>query len=370
VNAYVFAPYLDKHVSVERGGFDFPQSADLLYPVPKDDIERAAADIARAALGDEITTRQQQKCERVRRYVEESAPWHRTILEDIDLAPMPCKPTPEEIEGIFQKAKFSQEVATRKEVEKMRNTTDPAELKDGLPKILEQISKTSRNDLIRYIAPRRHVLTLFAKSFEFTDDQKYSTEGVVHDIIFPRKGDSETTDYEDHNLWIIDERLNFTAFVSSDKPLKDGSRPDLLVYDQPVLFRGENQASNPITIFEFKRPGRDDFADPSSNEDPVKQIIQYVNKVKKGEFKTPKGRQIRVTDNTPFYGYVMCETTEKVKEWLKFEKNFTPMPDGDGWFNWVGNINLYVEVLSWDKVLRDAEMRNEIFFRKLGIDQL
>ena len=50
------------------------------------------------------------------------------------------------------------------------------------------------------------------------------------------------------------------------------------------------------------------------------------------------------------------------------EKDFTPMPDGGGWFNWFGNNNLYMEVLSWDKVLRDAEMRNSVFFHKLGID--
>jgi hypothetical protein len=43
------------------------------------------------------------------------------------------------------------------------------------------------------------------------------------------------------------------------------------------------------------------------------------------------------------------------------------MPDGMGWFFWFGNINLYVEVLSWEKVLKDAEMRNRIFFNKLGL---
>ena len=158
--------------------------------------------------------------------------------------------------------------------------------------------------------------------------------------------------------------------MNSDKPLDGGSseRPDLLVFDRPVLFRGDNEASNPITVFEFKKPGRVDFVNPSSKEDPVQQIIRYVNNVKKGKFTTPKGRPIQVADNTPFYGYVMCEITEKVKEWLKMEKDFTPMPDGGGWFKWFANNNLYMEVLSWDKVLHDAEMRNRIFFHKLGID--
>jgi len=369
VKAYVFGTYLDANVSLERGGFDFPKDDDLLHPISQTDIEQAAAHIARDALGDTITARQERKRGQVRSYVEDLAPWHRTIAEDIDLSSMPYNPTAEQIETAFQKEKFTHEVAIRQQVNHMLSETDAAGLRDGLPKILDRISKTSRNDLIHYIALRKHVLTLFGKSFELTDDQKYPSEGPVHDIIFPRTGDLAATAYQDHNLWIIAERLNFTNFVSSDKPLDGGAtdRPDLLAFDKPVLFRGDNEASNPITVFEFKKPGRDDFVNPSSKEDPVQQIIRYVNNVKKGKFKTLKGRQIQVAENTPFFGYVMCEITEKVKEWLEMEKNFTPMPDGGGWFNWFGNNNLYMEVLSWDKVLRDAEMRNSIFFHKLGI---
>ena len=74
-----------------------------------------------------------------------------------------------------------------------------------------------------------------------------------------------------------------------------------------------------------------------------------------------------VEENTPFYGYVVCDLTPKVEEWLRREKNFKPMPDRLGWFDWLENIKLYIEVISWDKVLKDAKMRNQIFFHKLGI---
>lgn len=122
-----------------------------------------------------------------------------------------------------------------------------------------------------------------------------------------------------------------------------------------------------MTIFEFKKPQRDDFANPSSKEDPIEQIIRYVNNIQDGKFKTPLGRNIQVAPNTPFYGYVVCDLNEKVKRWLMREKDFKVMPDALGWFNWYGNINLYIEVLSWDKVLKDAGMRNRIFFHKLGV---
>ncbi|MCB1198212.1 MAG: hypothetical protein KDK51_07545 [Deltaproteobacteria bacterium] len=142
----------------------------------------------------------------------------------------------------------------------------------------------------------------------------------------------------------------------------------MIAYNRRVLFREDNEQSNAVTIFEFKKPQRDDFVNPSSKEDPVTQIVRYVNKVRKGEYKTPEGRKILVSDNTPFYGYVVCDLTSKVEEWLRLEKDFKPMPDNLGWFKWHDNINLYLEVLSWDKVLRDSEMRNKIFFQKLGIN--
>ncbi|WP_119307030.1 ATP-binding protein [Cohaesibacter haloalkalitolerans] len=369
VKAYVFGDYLDKNVSLERGGFDFPKDGDIFSQLSQVEIEKTAAAIARDALGETIIARQEKKIKRVHEYVDEIAPWHKTIIDEVDLSLMPYNPTADQIETALQKEKFSQEVTLRKKVHHMLSNVDADQLAEGLSPIVEQISKTSKNDLAHYIALRKHVLSLFSRSLELNENEKYASEAAVHDIIFPRKKGSSDCSLDDHNLWIIDERLNFTNFVNSDKPLGSGNkdRPDLLVFDRPVLFRGDNEASNPITVFEFKKPGRDDFVNPSSKEDPVQQIIRYVNNVKKGNYKTPKGRPMNVASNTPFYGYVMCELSEKVTEWLEFEKNFTPMPDRMGWFNWFGNNNLYMEVLSWDKVLNDAEMRNKLFFQKLGI---
>ena len=144
-------------------------------------------------------------------------------------------------------------------------------------------------------------------------------------------------------------------------------RSDVTIFNRPIAFRGDNQPSNPITIFEFKKPQRHDFANPSSDDDPAQQIVRYVNQFREGKFKTPKGRDVLVSENTTFYGYVVCDLPRKVADWLLYEKNFTIMPDGLGYFQWFPNIRLYMEVLSWTKVLADAEMRNKIFFHKLGI---
>lgn len=369
IKAYVFGPYLDRNVSLERGGFEFQMDGDLILGIGQTQIEQETAMIAREAMGADITFRQERKKERVQSYVDEEAPWHKAILEKIDLSGMPYNPSNEEIETRLQKEKFAQEIAIKRDVAKLMAETNFDDFHDGVIEIVNKISGTSKNDLIHYIASRRKILDIFGKSLETDDSGKYSSEGTVHDIIFPRKGDTDITSFHDHNLWIVDERLNFTTYVSSDLPLNGGNtdRPDLLVYNKRVLFRGDNEASNPITIFEFKKPQRDDFVNQSSREDPIQQIVRYVNDIRDGKYKTPEGRKILVAENTPFYGYVVCDLTAKVETWLEREKNFTPMPDRLGWFHWMGNINLYVEVISWDKVLKDAKMRSQIFFQKLGI---
>jgi hypothetical protein len=369
IKAYVFGDYLNDNVSLERGEFRFQTDTDLLNGISQNDIEQKAAEIVQSVVGAEIAERKRRKEVRISEYVTNDAPWHRILAKEVDFSALPMRPSNQDIELHLQKKKFEKEIATRTQVTALLNSENPDELGEKISQLIERISDNSKNDLIHYVSMRKCVLDLFSKSLEIGADGKHKSEGEVHDIIMPRKKDSEELNYDAHNLWILDERLNFTSYVSSDKPLQSsGDRTDITVYNRRVAYRGDNEASNPITIFEFKKPQRDDFADPSSREDPVQQIIRYVNQIREGKFKTPTGRDILVNDTTPFYGYVVCDLTKKVKDWLQKEKNFTPMPDGLGWFNWSGNISLYMEVVSWTKLLRDAEMRNKIFFNKLGID--
>jgi hypothetical protein len=370
IKAYVFGEYLNDNVSLERGEFRFQADADLLTGISQNEIEQKAADIARSAVGSEIAERKKRKEARIVEYVETQAPWHRTLSDEVDFSALPMRPSFQDIELHLQKKKYEKEVSTRTQVAAVLNSKNPNELADKILQLMENISDTSKNDLIHYVSMRKCVLDIFSKSLELGADGKHKSEGDVHDIIMRRKKDSNELDYGEHNLWILDERLNFSSYVSSDKPIgkSDGDRTDITIYNKRVAFRGENEASNPIAIFEFKKPQRDNFADRSSKEDPVQQIVRYVNQIRDGKFKTPTGRDILVNSTTPFYGYVVCDLSAKVKRWLELEKEFTPMPDALGWFRWFGNNSLYMEVLSWTKLLRDAEMRNKVFFNKLGID--
>ncbi|MEO9944055.1 ATP-binding protein [Paraglaciecola sp.] len=370
LKVYVFSCFLDDNVSLERGNFDFSKESDLQYGISQVQIEEQAVKTAHEVVCEEVDKRTSKKQRLVVDYINEEAPWHTQMLDTVDISNLPMNPSEEQIELTFQKAKFNVEGELKKDVKAILASEDTESLHDKAADILGRISDSNKNDLAHYVALRCSVIDIFKKSLESGDDGKFSSEGVVHDIIFPRKGDSLKTPFQEHNLWLIDERLNFTEYLSSDLPLEGShsDRPDLLAYDKRVVFRGENEASNPVMVFEFKKPKRNDFANPSSKDDPVKQVIRYVRKIRNGDFETPEGREINIEDNTPFYGYVVCDFDKKVRTWLEEEHDFTPMPDRKGYFRWHANLNLYIEVLSWDKLLKDAGMRNKVFFHKLGIN--
>ena len=316
IKSYVFSSYLDSNVSLERGGFEFQKDNDILYGISQTDVELEVAKLTKEAVRDTISTRIEKKKQRIQSYVEKSAPWYKNIVKDIDLSDFPYNPSDEQIETRLHTAKFHRELEIRTEVSTILKDENIKNDKESVAKIVKKISESSKNDLIHYIAIRRNMLEIFRKSLETNTEGGYALEGFVHDIIFPRKKDSETIDYSEHNLWIIDERLNFTHYIASDLPLNRGrtERPDLLVYEQRVAFRGDNNSSNPITIFEFKKPGRDDFVNPSSKDDPVQQIIRYVNNMRDGNVRNPEGRKIDIAPNTPFYGYVVCDLSSKVEK--------------------------------------------------------
>jgi hypothetical protein len=367
--AYILGKYLDNNVTFDRGKFNFPaEGSDIVYPLSQYAIEKQSANIVERVFKREVQTRRQKRHETLKRYIDESAPWYKSYLKDLDWSALPSDLDEQTMESALQQVKYKKEKLAKAELKKIID--DPkTELFAKANDLVKSVQEAGISDLTHYVALRKIVLELLRTRLEIKDDGKYNKEKDIQDIIFPQKTDSESIDYIDHNLWILDEKLNFTEYISSDKAIdkKRKDRPDLLIFNRRIAYRGGDEASNPITIFEFKAPQRDDFVNPSSEEDPIEQTIRYVEAIRDGHYKTPEGRDIYVNVNTTFYGYLICDLTAKVKDWLFKQRDFTPMPDDLGYFKWFINNRLYMEVLAWDKVLKDSEQRNKIFFKKLGL---
>ena len=101
---------------------------------------------------------------------------------------------------------------------------------------------------------------------------------------------------------------------------------------------------------------------------PIEQVYDYIDDVKAEKVKNNAGRTIKIYDSTRFYGYVICDINDKIKEFAK-KATLKPTPDNMGYFGYNSEYNCYIEVISFDKILADAKKRNSILFKKLGLEQ-
>jgi hypothetical protein len=253
----------------------------------------------------------------------------------------------------------------------MKTSASIEDKKKALHEFMQEFNDAAMFTLADYVVHRRAVLDLLAESVKVLDQEseKYATEDQIHTIICPMKVTSEDVSPDQMNLWVIDERMAFHHYLASDKPHQtvaavtmDGQdRSDLLIFTHPVAF--SDDAFNGIIIVEFKRPMRKDYTE---KENPISQIYSYIAKLRSGTAEDKNGRPIPVKPTTPILGYIVADPTPNLKKWL-VEKDFHELPDDGGWSNYHKQYGAYVEVMTFRKLLLDAEKRNLAFFNRLGL---
>ena len=73
-----------------------------------------------------------------------------------------------------------------------------------------------------------------------------------------------------------------------------------------------------------------------------------------------------VNENTSFYLYIIADITEQLKKNASsYRLNRTVDDMGYFGYNDSRDINAYVEIISYDKLLSDAQKKNRILFDKL-----
>lgn len=370
IKAYVLGDYLNDNVSLERESFDFPKDvADKFYILSQSDIEKEVAQVVKSFFATDVKSRFEKKIERVRDYVNTSAPWHRTYIKDFDFESLPTSLTDEKIELAFQTLKFQKEQTIRTEIKEVI-TSDEFEVDEKLQHIFSRVTENGKNDLAHYVSNRKLIIDTFDELRKRREtDGKAHLESELHNLIFPMGETSETLDYQNHNLWLLDERLVFSQYTASDKIIskQDTKEPDLVIFHNRLLYRnGENNTNSPVTIFEFKRPKRENYPE---GENPLKQACQYAEKIRAGKYEMPDGSEpIKASNETPIYVYVVADRCDKIDEFAAKDFSLTLSPDGEGYFGFSKGYNVYCEVISFKKLINDAKMRNKIFFKKLGIE--
>lgn len=382
--AYVTSDYLDHAVNQVRTDFEIMPEDGFEVPgeLKWNEIEDGALERVREYLSPFTTVVREQKVERIRKYIAEEAPQYRYILkrhpEELDaIAPDVSN---EKLDSQLYTITRDIEVALRAEAKTLlpdvEPTSDGYDLEQELHKLSQWYSEANevgKSALAKYIVHRKQILTTLERVLKIQPTGKYSREDVIHTIIFPLRATSDDITYDQHNLWVIDEKLSYHEYLASDTTLRKNekldndsqSRPDIIVFfDRPIAVVDEETPFNSgIVIFEFKRPMRDDY---TGDDNPIHQVLQYVQEIRDGKARTKDGRPIQIPDRTPFYCYIVCDPTEELKEQAKLA-NLTRTPDDLGFFGYYKEFGAYIEVSGFDKLLMDAKKRNKILFDKLNL---
>lgn len=89
-----------------------------------------------------------------------------------------------------------------------------------------------------------------------------------------------------------------------------------------------------------------------------------LKEIREGKRKKANGRPFGDVRNTAFYCYVIADLTNSMIDAAE-GSSLTRTPDFDGFFGFNSNYNAFIEVISYDKLLRDAKERNQVLFDKL-----
>ena len=240
------------------------------------------------------------------------------------------------------------------------------------------IEDAEQRSLAEYIVRRKVVLDfieiLLEKVRDDTRDSSYQREDILHSFICPLRvntiedGTKKVESASSHDLWIIDERLTFAQYFSSDvefstlsQAIESDERPDVLIFDYVHGLRQTEEPSK-VLLVEFKRPGRTNYAE---DENPQSQVERYVRKLQGGALSDVKGRPIKLDDRTVFHCFIVADIVGKLDEWTY---TWQHTADGRGrLYQPQSGFRGSIELIGWDALLGDARARNQAFFDRAGI---
>ena len=370
--------FLDQHVDMNRLSFDMPESgANLFGDISLETIVDESCLRVKKYLEDYLSTIADEKRKQITSYATSVAPQFRHLLSYMpdEVAKIKPKLSDDKLDDELYSIKRKFDKKSKQEQQKLLKETDnttmsPEEYEQYFQQQVKKISDANSAMLAEYVTHRRVIIELLDKGLRRNDDGKFNKESYMHNLIYPMRATSDDTDYEAHNLWLIDEKLSYCTFVSSDINFDNDpsqERTDILILDNPVaVSEGKNDGSiyDTIIIFELKRPMRNDYTDSNN---PISQLYSYVRKIRNGEANDRYHRSILVNEATKYYLYAVCDIQPKLMPYID-QNGFTKTPDGLGYYDFNKTYNAYFEILSYNKILNDARKRNRVLFDKLGLE--
>lgn len=382
---FVYAGYLDGQIlddtaNQERTDFSLSSEEGSLFEsgLTWSNLRSSACEQVSSFLTPFTVSIQKQKRERIERFVATQGPMYRPILKHVENEVALLDPEVEdsELDLKLYKALHSLQERLREEGRELFESADGDEEFEAYARqfseYFSKISDVNQSDLARYVFDRKLVLQFLQKLLSIQDGGKYALEDKVHRLIFPMGATSDEVPFERHNLWLLDEKLAYHRYLASDKqlqktePLANASKSelDLIIFDKACAFTDVTMGPfQSITIIEFKRPMRTAYSD---DENPFKQVLDYIEEIRAGKALTPEKRPIPISEGVHFYCYIVADKTNRLEEYARYAE-LEKTPDGQGFFGYKRHYRAYVEFVSYSKLLDEAKQRNHAFFEKLGL---
>lgn len=376
-HAILTGEYLDKNVNQERTAFMFEDV--VLDRIINDVCTSHIEEFLKEPL-EKLGGEQREKIEQI----TESYP--SVAFGDTDelQAKIPSGELKEEaIYGHLARERFRRD---QRQAEKIKSVlsrlrggeADAAAFSAAITEAGAAIEDAEQRSLAEYIVRRKVVLDfieiLLEKVRDDTRDSSYQREDILHSFICPLRvntiedGTKKVESASSHDLWIIDERLTFAQYFSSDvefstlsQAVESDERPDVLIFDYVHGLRQTEEPSK-VLLVEFKRPGRTSYAD---NENPQSQVERYVRQLQSGGLSDVRGRPIKLDDRTVFHCFIVADIVGKLDDWTY---SWQRTADGRGrLYQPQSGFRGSIELIGWDALLGDARARNQAFFDRAGI---
>lgn len=382
---YITSPFLDQHVRPERIGFDIEEISDDLFAATElslSDIRMSVLESSKVFLARYLQENREAGRKRVETFVSQRAPRYRPILGRISDDKLSVDPaiSDKDLDLLLHKQLSEIEGSLLSEGHAIMNfgpEETPESYQTRLNDYLAKADDMKKSDLANYVFHRKIILDILQRAIERGADGKYAREELIHEIIMPMRKTSNELQFDNSNLWLVDERLAFHDFLASDKPLSsmpvvqisNTKEPDLValnVFDEPLLVaEGQRLPLASIVVIEIKRPMRNDAAS-GEDKDPIEQALGYLDRIRTGQAQTASGRPIPRSEEIPGFCYVICDITPSVERRCRLAQ-LKVTSDRQGYFGYNDNYRAYIEVLSYDRLLNGARERNRAFFDKLGL---
>jgi hypothetical protein len=372
IATYVEGDFLDNNVNEERTVINFSKGEiEFSDQITQEELRKEITELLISEFEDQIFHLSETRFNKVKEFVS-SHPRYKQLLKykPEKLKKIPSTYSEEKMElevfKIQQELEYEVKKETRSVMKFIDNEEDMDDFDEKHKELYAKIIEVGNAKLSEYVIHRKLVLDLFDKLLK-----RKAHEKAVHSLIFPLQTFSDEIGFEDHNLWILDEKLSYHKYLASDKSFKNidpansdsKDRPDIIIFNKPFAFANDDKPYESIVLIEFKRPMRDEYTE---QENPILQINKYAREIIEGEAKDKYDREFDYRNNTPIYAYIVCDLTKKLKAFAS-DAGYKKLPNGDGYFSFNDNYNMYIEIMSFDKILNDSKERNRVLFEKLNL---